>query len=382
MKKTNCTIRFSSFSPILPSLIRIVAVCAALLSAPMHAAILTWQGFGGPNANWNNLTNWNPYITPGNGDTLIFPAGAFTLLITNNIANLTLKQIRFTGTAGGYDLRGTAFTLTNSIMATNTAGANTIENNITLATADVTVNVAGGNSLTLEGTISGSVGVNKAGLGTLTLSGSSANTYGGLTPVNEGELDLTKKPGSAIPAYGPGLVIGDGIGTDTVRCLNNYQIWSIVTPTTINSSGVLDLNGHVDEAAPLSLNGGSITTGSAGQFRLYGTVTILSAATATISGNVLLDSGVVINNYSGANLDIPASISGSYGITLAGAAGSVYLQSSNSYTGLTVVQQGFLWVENSWALGSTSSGTVVSNGATLVLAGNIGITNDSDRKST
>jgi autotransporter-associated beta strand protein len=379
MKKINCTIRFSSFSPIVPFLIRIVAVCAALLSDPMHAAILTWSGGGWPNANWNTSANWGG-ATPGNGDTLIFPADTFTLLCTNNIANLTLKQIRFTGYYGGYDIRGNAFTLTNSIVATNSFVTNpivTIENNITLATADVTVNVAGGNSLTLEGTLSGSVGVNKAGLGTLTLSGSSANTYGGLTTVNEGELDLNKTTGSAIPAYGPGLVIGDGIGTDTVRCLNNYQIWSIVTPTTINSSGVLDLNGHVDEAAPLSLNGGSITTGSAGQFRLYGTVTILSAATATISGNVLLDSGVVINNYSGANLDIPASISGSYGITLAGAAGSVYLQSSNSYTGLTVVQQGFLWVENSWALGSTSSGTVVSNGATLVLAGNIGITNES-----
>jgi autotransporter-associated beta strand protein len=378
MKKTNCTIRFSSFSPILPSLIRIVAVCAGLLSVPMHAAILTWSGFGGPNANWNNLTNWDfPYITPGNGDTLIFPAGAFTLLCTNNIANLTLKQIRFVGAGGGYDIRGNVFTLTNSIVATNTAGANTIENNITLATSAVLIVVSNGVSLTLDGTLSGSVGVNKAGLGTLTLSGSSANTYGGLTTVNEGELDLNKTTGSAIPAYGPGLVIGDGIGTDTVRCLNNYQIWSIVTPTTINSSGVLDLNGHVDEAAPLSLNGGSITTGSAGQFRLYGTVTILSAATATISGNVLLDSGVVINNYSGANLDIPASISGSYGITLAGAAGSVYFQSSNSYTGLTVVQQGYLWAENSWALGSTNSGTVVSNGASLVLPGNVGITNES-----
>jgi autotransporter-associated beta strand protein len=645
MKKINCTIRFSSFSPIVPSLIRIVAVCAGLLSDPMHAAILTWSGGGGSPGNWNNSANWGGAGIPGNGDTLIFPADTFTLLSTNNIANLTLKQIRFTSYYGGYDIRGNAFTLTNSIVATNTFVTNpivTIENNITLATADVTVNVAGGNSLTLEGTISGSVGVNKAGLGTLTyqgpgnntytgttlvsggtlqlnvggasafggplvigdgtgtgsptvehlqsteisdsapitinlngllnlnnfnevispsltlsggtvqtgsgtltlsansmiattngygyiygklntgsgtltiqefsgllsvyatvsgsanivqndsytfwtsantytgnytangsgyvelnnslalgninntmtlngqtyvaiygninitnqsltinstdsllvfststnswranftlgsacamyvltngalnlngpiggfggftkggpgtltLSGSSANTYSGLTTVSEGELDLNKTGVSAIPAYGPGLVIGDGIGTDIVRCLNNYQIWSIVTPVTINSSGVLDLNGHVDEAAPLSLNGGQITTGSAGQFRLHGTVTVLPA-TATISGNVLLDGGVVITNYSGASLYIPASISGSYGITMAGV-GNDYLQSSNSYTGLTVVQQGYLWVENSWALGSTSSGTVVSNGASLVLPGNVGITNES-----
>ena len=57
--------------------------------------------------------------------------------------------------------------------------------------------------------------------------------------------------------------------------------------------------------------------------------------------------------------------------------GHLFLTASNSYSGLTVVQQGILWAQNSWALGATSSGTVVSNGATLVLAGNIGITNES-----
>ncbi|MGA3144659.1 MAG: autotransporter-associated beta strand repeat-containing protein [Verrucomicrobiota bacterium] len=622
-----------------------VAVCAALLSNPIHAATWSWSG-GGANAYWNNSVNWGFAGIPANGDTVIFPASQPNLLNTNNIAGLTLNQIRFVGAGGGYDIRGNAFTLTNSIMATNTAGANIIENSITLATANVLMVVSNGVSLTLDGTLSGSVGVNKAGLGTLTyqgpvsnpytgttlvsggtlqlnvggvsafegplvigdgtgtgspmvqdlqsvelentgpitinlngtlnlnnfsenyninpsltlsggtietgtgtltlsanstitstngydsfiygnlntgtgtltlqgggglylyatvsgsanivqkdvdtlwisantytgnytangsgyvylltslalgntnnamtlngqalvlitgninitnqsltinstypygalyvygpstnswqanftlgsactinvftncalnlngpisgsggfttigpglltLSGSSANSYAGLTTVNEGELDLNKTAYVlAIPSFGPGLVIGDGTGTDTVRSLNNGQIWSIVTPVTINSSGVLNVNGYVDEAAPLTLNGGQITTGSAGQFRLFGTVTVLPAG-ATISGNVLLSDGVVITNYLGASLYIPASISGSYGITEVGA-GNLYLSASNSYTGLTVVQQGWLWAENSWALGSTSSGIIVSNGASLVLAGNIGITN-------
>jgi autotransporter-associated beta strand protein len=618
----------------------------------MRAATWSWSGGGGANAYWNNSANWGFAGIPANGDTVVFPASQPDLLNTNNIAGLTLNQIRFVGAGGGYDIRGDAFTLTNSIIATNTTGANIIENNITLATADVMMVVSNGVNLTLDGTLSGSVGVNKAGLGTLTyqnatgnniytgntlvsggtlqlnvygataisgpleigdgtgasspmvqdlqteemygtgpitinlngtlnlnnfnepyninpsltlsggtietgtgtltlsanttititnddsyingnlntgsgtltiqgndhylgvyatvsgsanivqtntytdwtsantytgnytangigyvdlvnsialgntnntltlngqtwvaiagsinitnqsltvnstysdgaiyvygntnswqanftlgaactielftncalnlngpiggsggfttigpgtltLSGSVANSYAGLTTVNEGELDLNKSGFSgAIPSFGPGLVIGDGIHNDTVRCLNNYQIWSVVTPVTINSSGVLDVNGYTDEAAPLTLNGGQITTGSAGHFGLNsanGAVTVLPAA-ATISGNVFLDGGVVITNYSGASLDIPASISGSYGITFAGA-GSDYLETSNSYTGLTVVQQGcLLWAENAWALGSTNSGTVVSNGASLVLPGNVGITNES-----
>jgi len=70
-----------------------------------------------------------------------------------------------------------------------------------------------------------SVGVTKIGPGTLTYSGSAANTYSGLTAVNEGELDLNKPAYvQAIAAYGLGLVIGDGTGTDRVRLSKQRQI--------------------------------------------------------------------------------------------------------------------------------------------------------------
>jgi autotransporter-associated beta strand protein len=625
-------------------LIRIVAVCAGLLSAAAYGNTLIWSGVG-TNANWNSVTNWGG-ATPGNGDTLVFPAAAAKLLNTNNIAGLTLNQIRFVGAGGGYDLRGNAFTLTNSIMATNTAGANTIENNITLATANVLIVVSNGVSLTLDGTLSGSVGVKKAGLGTLTYqgpsdniytgttlvsggtlqlnvggynafggplvigdgtgagsptvqnlqseeisetapitinqngtlnlsnlnetispsltlsngtiqtgsgmltlsanstititngstgyiygnlntgsgtlnlrgngylelyanvsgsanivqndsvntywsrantytgnytangngyvdlnnslalgninntmtlngqtyvaiygninitnqsltinstsvnalfvsgpstnswranftlgsacsvdvltncaltlngpiggsvgvtkfgpgtliySGSTANTYSGLTTVNEGELDLNKPAYiQAIKAYGAGLVIGDGTGSDRVVFQNGYQLNSIVTPVTINSSGVLNLNGYSDVIGPITLNSGVINT-AGGLLGLPGTVT--ASGSSSIYGNVYPYGSVLVFSNTG-NLYIPASISASssYGITIAGS-GGVYLQSSNSYTGLTVVQPGAsLQVNNAWALGSTNSGTVVNNGATLVLANNIGITNES-----
>ena len=619
--------------------------CAGLLAHPARAAVWSWSGGGGANAYWNNSANWGFLGTPGNGDTVVFPAGSLNALNTNNITGLTLNQIRFVGAGGGYEIRGNDFTLTNSIVATNTTGANTIENNITLGTSDVQMVVSNGASLTLAGVLSGSVGVNKTGLGTLTyqapgnnlytgttlvsagtlqfnvasvtavmgplvigdgtgagsptvkdlqglemtgigpvtinlnglldlnnmneplgfntnltlsggtiqtgtgtltlspnttitvtnttsdifgnlntgsgtltiqgngfiymaaavsgsanivqndaatiswwgantcsgtytingygsaylntslalgnptnaltlngqssvflsgnshitnqsltinsansfstiytfayggptnswqaasftlgttnpifvdtncslnligriggpggltktgagtltLTGATNNTYSGLTTVSAGELNLNNSYGFAIPSSGPGLVIGSGA---TVRCLKNYQIWSVGTPTTINGTGLLDLNGHIDAADPLTLNGGTITTGPAGQFWLYGTVTV--PASSTISGNVYLNSDVVINDAAFASLSVPATISGSYGLTMAGP-GSVLLLSSNSYGGLTIVQQGFLWAENNYALGSTSSGTIVSNGASLVLPGNVAISNE------
>ena len=372
MKKTNCTIRFSSFSPMLPSLIRIVAVCAGLLSVAGYSNTLNWSG-AGANANWNNSANWGG-ATPGNGDTLIFPGGAAKLLNTNNIANLTLNQIRFAGASGGFDIRGNAFTLTNSIMATNTAGANTIENNITFTNFNVTILVSNSVSLTLAGSLGGSSTVTKNGLGTLIYFGSTANTYTNLTTVNEGELDLAKSGVQAIAPWGAGLVIGDGSGTDTVRYMGGYQIFSVVTPITITSSGVLDLNGYSDTASPFTLNGGQITTG-AGVLTVSGTVKI--GGNVTVSGNVALSSTLMFTNAVASTiLHMNAGISGSYGITKTGV-GYLFLSASNSYTGLTVVQQGWIYAQNNFALGSTNSGTVVSNGATLVLDGSIGITNES-----
>ncbi len=72
MKAANCSIRLSSFSPILPPLIRIVAVCAGLFSVAGYGNTLSWSGGGGANAYWNNSANWGFAGVPANGDTVIF----------------------------------------------------------------------------------------------------------------------------------------------------------------------------------------------------------------------------------------------------------------------------------------------------------------------
>ncbi len=79
-----------------------------------------------------------------------------------------------------------------------------------------------------------------------------------------------------------------------------------------------------------------------------------------------------------AALTISAVVSGTCGITKSGIS-YLYVTSANTYSGPTVVQDGVLWIQNSLALGSTASGTVVSNGATLALSGSIGVTNESLR---
>ena len=65
----------------------------------------------------------------------------------------------FAGAGGGYAIYGNAFTLTSRLAATNTTGANVINNNITLSTVDIPVDVASASSLSLNGQLSGTVGV-------------------------------------------------------------------------------------------------------------------------------------------------------------------------------------------------------------------------------
>jgi len=114
-------------------------LCALLLGFSARANTFTWTGGAVPNANWNNSANWGGLGIPGNGDTIIFSGSHTNAFVnTNNIANLSLNQIQFVGdnTFGvKFDLRGNAFTLTGSILATNVTGTNIIENNITLPNA-------------------------------------------------------------------------------------------------------------------------------------------------------------------------------------------------------------------------------------------------------
>src|SRR5271155_2843321 len=116
MKKTN---ELCTDGPYPPQWARRFALLALIVLPGLsvvfeaRAATYSWSGGGGVNANWNDSANWGFAGTPTNGDTVIFPGGAANLVNSNNIAGLTLDNIIFAGTSGGYDIRGNAFTLTN-----------------------------------------------------------------------------------------------------------------------------------------------------------------------------------------------------------------------------------------------------------------------------
>src|SRR5690349_5922822 len=84
------------------------ALVAAVLIVPdvAHAGTCTWNGSA--SGNWSNAANWNlPCTTPQAGDDLVFPDAASGKAMVDDIANLSVASLSFTGSGGGYVLTGT-----------------------------------------------------------------------------------------------------------------------------------------------------------------------------------------------------------------------------------------------------------------------------------
>ena len=354
------------------SRIGIILIYACLATA-IHGATLTWNGGGGANGNWNVSANWGGSGIPVTGDILVFQ-GTSGLNSTNNISGLTLNQIRFN--AGGFTLSGDAFTLTNSVMATNTSGANTIANSITLAVTNVVIAVSNGVTLTLSGVLSGSVGVTKSGLGTLTYQSGGINPYTGTTFVSAGTLQLNV---AGISAFGGPLLIGDGSGTGApmVEDLQGTELDNI-GPVTINSGGTLNLNNRSDNInSSITLAGGTIETGS-GTLSLPANSTITSGNgfDSVIAGNLNNGSGALTIQGSGGLLLIEANVSGTANIVQNGEV-ATYWSGVNTFSGnYTDNSSGYLNLVSSEALGNITNNLTLNGQAWVAIAG-INITNNS-----
>ncbi|HEV2694812.1 MAG TPA: autotransporter-associated beta strand repeat-containing protein [Verrucomicrobiae bacterium] len=355
--------------------------CFVWLAFPVRGNTLTWTGTGA-NAYWNNSANWGGFGIPANGDTLIF-TGFTNYVNTNNIANLTLNSIKFYDFSSSFDLRGNAFTLTNSIIDTNFVGSAIIENNITLATADVLLRVDSiFSTLTLEGQLTGSVGVNKTGTGRLLYQYGGNNTYTGTTLVGNGYLELNVSGSSA---FGGPLVIGDGSGSNSiVQLLQSVEI-STAADISLNKDGLLDLNGFYQTIGTNVLFNGTasaIFSGSGGLSLLPNcTITLATGVVGSITGNLNIGSGtlnIVGDNgplFSQAIFSVSANVSGSANITQNGWVDSQW-SGTNTYSAIyTANGPSFIVLANSQALGNPTNTMTLNGRSAVQLSGNIHVTN-------
>jgi autotransporter-associated beta strand protein len=144
--------------------------------------------------------------------------------------------------------------------------------------------------LEIDGAISESVGglgiTKSGGMSKLTFGGTAANTYTGVTRVNAGTLELNK-------AVGTVSVPGDlSVFGGRVTVLSEGQIAAGTHVTVANGESLLDLGGHAQTVASLSVTGGKVAvgTGAGGGvvLRVNGALALAGGATLDLGNNRLI----------------------------------------------------------------------------------------------
>jgi len=326
-------------------------------------------------------------IKNGGGELRLSGANTYTGATTINDGTLAITvAAALGGTANGTAVTdgGTLWlinvlvgaediTLTNATLLAS--GVSSLSGDITLNSFFSSINVLSGGTFTHTGVVSGAGGLRKGGGGTLQLAGITSNSYSGDTHVTGGVLELNK-PIAANAVSAGDLTIGDNIGgsgADVVRLLQASQIPN-GTPITINSSGLLDLNGFNDTVGALTFSGGGDITTGAGTLFMNGNVAVQSPTnTAIIIGNLSLGSLSRTFNVADGTADPEMSISAVISSSAPGAGiiktgpGELQLSGANTYGGPTTINAGILSIESDSALGGVSSGTTVNTNAALFL---------------
>ncbi len=382
-----------------------------VLPGTLWASTLTWTGLG-VSDGWSVAENWSPVNTPATGDTLVFPAGSS--LNNNDLVNLELHSIQFTGVGGSF-LHGNPVLIDSDITAANSSGESRIYFDVTFPTGGTIYTTSGGvlnlednvfvnssqlilytlvtnstgTNLMIQGSIQGNADLVKLGAGDVYLFGTLANLYTGGTYVRGGTLHLDKQ---GVPAVSPRISVGNTVAAFTM--LKDETTGNYPSPLDVTVGGfgrwllndtatVTNLVMIPTEALGYDPNGGAIAGNG---FLALGCDVVVTNENGGGNGGalnctVLLGSQTrtfhVADNF---NDTFPPGVqnyfrtygsvvgTGGAGIIKDGF-GALALGGVNGYDGLTLISQGTLAVANNNALGSTSAGTIVNDGATLELDG-------------
>jgi autotransporter-associated beta strand protein len=208
----------------------------------------------------------------------------------------------------------------------------------------------------------------KVGPGTLTFGGSQPNTYAGSTLVWQGQLLLANDAGSAIPGD---LVVGDSLigAVASVVCAAPNQ-FSSQCRATVNRNATLDLNNNDAALGELTLNGGTVQTGT-GTLFLGGPLNCIGDLDGWVFGNLTFFDAQDISVRDRGDLHLAANTKGG-GFTKTGN-GRLILANANRFNGPCTIAEGVVWVNNDPAngFGLGPAEVTVETGAWLAGTGSI-----------
>lgn len=232
----------------------------------------------------------------------------------------------------------------------------------------VVIGVDSNSSLTITGTIaddptnSTAPNLSKDLTGTLILT--NANTFDGTVNVFQGELQIQHNQALGTTAAGTIVYQGAQLSLSS-GALPGFTV--AAEPLSLSGAGKFD--GILDEGALYNVSGNNTWTGAV----------ILDSVPPPAAPPVTEYVGIGVKNATDTLLitgNITQAGTGtSYGLRKLGA-GTVVLTGNNTYTDTTYVEAGWLNVRSDTALGTANVGTVVFNGASLQLQGDVTIVDE------
>jgi fibronectin-binding autotransporter adhesin len=302
---------------------------------------------------------------------------------TNNIWNLTAGNINWlkNGSPSAYaDIPATDIILDDSA-----TGSTFIDISAVVSPKSTIIDALSKTySLSGAGRISGSGGVTKKGASTVTVS--TANDYSGNTEISAGTFKLaaanvipdgTGKGNTSVDGTldlagfnetinglgGAGQITDSAAGSSSLTVGNDNASSTFAGALTgtvalvKTGGGTLTLTGASNHSGGTVINGGTLSLGNGGT-----SGSLPSAGTLTTNATFTVNRSNTVTQGS----DFPGLISGSGGIEKLGV-GTLVLNASNNYAGLTSIGAGNLAIEDAGALGTTAAGTTVASGASILL---------------
>jgi len=300
----------------------------------------------------------------GTGNTLIsgvIADSAAGTSATPATSGLTISSTGTTSITNSNTYTG-ATTLSGAGSTIAIANANAFGNGASLVTINAVTLQASGAPMTLANNLILANNPTVSGTNSLTLNGSLTNSGGNRTLTNNipaaagtltlgGSVYLSEATGSGrtLTIAGTGNTLISGV-------IANYSGGSgSAGALTITSSGTTTLSGSntYTGASTVSVGVVNFTGANSGGGGLA-----VSSGTVNLTGAYTVGSGnLIANSATGVFIEGPgATITGAGGVNQTGTAGSsITLSGSNSYTGVTTVQNygyGTLWLGNTYALGT------------------------------